>query len=503
MPFVKGNTRPVLQGASPEPEADEPAGFFGEVLPAALRTENLIGSFLARDDRTFGVVGRPRDDFDPFIDIDGYEEHAVSFALANNEEDIDGIKANIDREREDRKGIAEAGAGGFVAAMAAGIIDPTVFIPVGGQLKKGESVLRVSRRTLAAGGAAVTAQEVGLQSTQELRTPEESALNVAAGALLSGVLGGSFAALSSSARANITTRIKREMTHPGDGIDPLDPMQTFPFGAQSVGAARLAPDATATETLADNAIAFVEKAAKKASIVDPTLRLMTSQSNGARKLGQSLAEIPSLLEKNRAKVVEVELPDGTKETRLQYGRPTQQSVEGQVARLQERLLGQAQEGLDDIYVKYLRGRERQLGDRFIAGAQAATNTLPHGKLSPRDFDNQVFKALSRNDESEIPEVAQAAAHLRKTVFDPVVDEAVDLGFFGYRSVPSDVPGEPDVVTPIRPDLAGTAQSYRPRLYNFRRIAERRPEFVDRVENFFKKELKLASKSRGENQIHAV
>lgn len=487
MPLIPETPRPLLQGVDPAPEAAKPR-FIQDVIPAALRTENLIGSALAREKNSPGAlrIFTPASEFNPFDHIEGFEDSAKDFIYADNEEEVEAIKSNILRERKDRQTIADGGAGGFVAAVAAGVVDPTIFIPVGGQLKKGESILRLASRTALAGAAATTVQEAGLQATQTERTGLESALNIAGGTVLSGLFGAGWGALTRGEQAKLAQAFERDMLHPGDGIDPSDAMQIAPGRVQSsVGAAR-APVADAAETLEENAIAHIEGWAKKMSVVDPTLQLMTSPSAGVRVLGQQLADIPLILAKNGARFEDVKLPDGTVEKRLVYGKPTAQSVESAIGRKSERYLGETQTGIDDIYVKYLTGEDRKFGGRFAAGVRAVTNQLPAGKMKPHEFNREIWKSLSRGDKHEVPEVAAAAAHIRQKLFKPLEDEAVDLGLFGVERVPG-VDGEPDSFINARPTVGATAESYRPRLYNTEAIRQRRDEFVDKIFQQYRKQ----------------
>lgn len=491
MPFIKDTVRPLLEGAEPEPEEARPS-FLREQIPAAFRTENIVGSFLSRAPGTPGVQAVDPS-FDPFENIEGYERQARAFAYANTPEEVEAVKANIDRERKDRETLAASGAGGFVAAFAAGVMDPTVFIPVGGQLKRGESILKVSRNAMVAGGVSTAAQEVGLHATQDLRTLEESGFNIAGATVLSGLLGAGFAALPKASQIRLGKAFEKDMTAPGDGLDPADPMRSAPV--DSLSAARVTKGTNVEDTLEGNTVFAVGGAAKAFRVADPTLRLMTNPLNGVRTIAQNLAEIPVMLEKNVAKVEKVKLPDGSVEERVVYGQPTAQSVESNILRKTDRLLGETQSGVDDIYVRYVTGKPKALGSRFALGVRAVTNTFPEGKLRPAEFEREVWKALARGDAHEIPEVAAAAAHVRKTLFKPLEDEAVELGLFGVKRVPSEHEGEPDVYVPATPDVSATAPSYRPRLYSIERIRRRRDEFIDRIhKHYIRKRDEAASKA---------
>lgn len=520
MPFIPSGPRPLLEG-SREVDPKEKPDFLTETIPAALRTENIIGSALSHPSLS---VTEDEIDFDPFADIEGYEEHARSFINAGSAGEVEAVKASIDRERRDREILASSGAGGFVAALASSLIDPTVFIPVGGTLKKGESILRVTARTMAAGGFATAAQEAGLQSTQNLRTAEESAINIAGASLLSGVLGAGFGALSKVDRTKLASAVEKDLTHPGAEFDPADPFQSVPVGKSALdGSASSGSLSAASRNVADDLVddlnsntvflsdlaskaakrtgsdaaakaadVFEHAATKGIGLADPTYRLITSPLNVVRNIVQDLADIPLILNKNRASVEKIRLADGSVEERVIFGRPTTQSVESAITRKTEKFTGIANRAVDDIYLRYLNGRQRRLGDRFGAGVLAVTKRLPKDKLPPREFEREVWRALSRSDQHPIAEVAEAAKFLRDNFFKPIEDEAVELGMFGLERQASPFAGEPDILVPRRPDVAGTAESYRPRIYNVRKIRQRRDEFINRIYRHFQRERDIAA-----------
>jgi hypothetical protein len=178
------------------PPDDYEYNFFEEVVPAAFRLENTIGSFLS--DETVGLGGVENQDFDPFSRLrPGDEQYSNRFAFADTPEEVSKLQAQIDRETRDKDILRSSGGVGTVAAMAAGVLDPINFIPVGGAAYKtyrtGGSILRNAGTTARAGLLSSTASEAVLQHTQMTRTYGESAANIAASTLFSGILGGGVA----------------------------------------------------------------------------------------------------------------------------------------------------------------------------------------------------------------------------------------------------------------------------------------------------------------------
>jgi len=175
---------------------------WGKLFGAAFRTENNVGSMIAREDMP-----------DPFRKQDGFDwnarygalspevryEHGHKFVDLHNDRAFEAEAARIDREMKDRRDLEAGGWRGTVAVMAAGILDLPTLIPVGGEYLAAAKGIRgiglAAARFGAENAAAQAVQEVGLQATQETRTATESAVNVGAGAILGVMLGAGGAAL--------------------------------------------------------------------------------------------------------------------------------------------------------------------------------------------------------------------------------------------------------------------------------------------------------------------
>src|SRR5262249_45115434 len=145
-------------GASPLPDDENsgPSPGFGAALGAAFRTENLIGSFFTEEQMPTNV---PVPGYDAWSEIKGtkYEDFWSSFLESNNPNRTAAIKRQIDHEEDDRRPLAAAGWRGTLASLAASVADPTVLIPVGGELNlAGKGVWTFGRGAMAgARGAAI------------------------------------------------------------------------------------------------------------------------------------------------------------------------------------------------------------------------------------------------------------------------------------------------------------------------------------------------------------
>ena len=220
MPFVNESQRFAdggLAGANlvidPIDPSDPELEFWADLIPAAFRRENIIGSFLAnRGSRP--ESGRQDPSFDPFADIAGYEDEAARglFTEADSAEEVAALKNRIDQERKDLRDLTSSGAMGLLASVAAGVLDPLLFLPVGGVIAKGAKASFVTKGFLTAGAAVagVTASEALLHATQMDRTLTESALNITGAAFLGGVLGGAIGLIGRKKLAKLAAQIEND-----------------------------------------------------------------------------------------------------------------------------------------------------------------------------------------------------------------------------------------------------------------------------------------------------
>lgn len=378
-------TMPI--GMNPLPEEEEqkagPAPGILETIGAAFRTENTVGSWLTREINGFGVDNQVDASYSPWDDIKGtpYEDHWSSFANSNNSRYTQFLKTQIDREEEDRRTLAAAGWGGTVAGMTAGIIDPTLLIPVGGEIAlAGKGAWRLSRGALAgarAGGIGTAIQEGLLQSTQELRTAEESAFAIGGGVVLGGILGGGAAALLSRPEqlaAQSALEAIHTMPRPGDA------------GAAAVQRATI-EDLTVAGAAARNVAAATRQ-------ISPNLRANFRASPAARQFSQELAE------------------NTVYQTMHGEGRTLGAAVETEMRSIFNSRLAEGVQAGDDIF------REMK---------KSGLN------MSRVDFEEAVGRAMRRGDEGDNDFVSRAAKAWRERVFEPFKNEAIDMGL-----LPADV-----------------------------------------------------------------
>lgn len=349
-------------GALPQIEPEE-SKFSGlDLAASALRQNNVISNapqLLSDAVASFDDVYDPN--FDPLSDdqVAGYEQFADRFINSQSAAESRRIKARIDTELTDREVIRQAGWGGVAASIAAGIVDPVTIasmaVPLVGTGTRG---VRIAKGVASSIGLD-SAQEAILHSEQSLRTLGESAINVGAGALLTGALGGLATRVPKAEFQEIQAAAKAYSESLADG------------GVESTaGAARVGFGTTLEdETVAKGGEAILKSLGK----INPLARVMNSASKRARILMQELADVPFLLNKHL------------------NGVRTPRSAEGEV------LAEQAE--------RY----------RLIKETDAAwfAHKTAGGKMSRGRFGDELAFALRRGDQSIDPEVTRLAQSYRR------------------------------------------------------------------------------------------
>ena len=381
---------------------------------AAFRLDNSLGSFIAT--APFSQFDKV-DGYNPFdndaADLKGYEDYADSFIDAGSPDEMRAIKSRIDRQMQDRQYLAETGGAGTISSLAMGLIDPinlaSMFVPAGAVVRGGEVAATAGRFALANAVGGV-ASEAALSATQETRTLGESAANVAVDAMVGGILGSGAQLLAGAGkRAAVSEAVASNLR----GND----------SPQSIGAAQVFNTTLDQEQLAG--LGLINKTLS----VNPGGRLAQSPSRASRAINQQLAENNYYFAKN------------------DEGLATFTAAETKIKQY-DAMLYKQMESTKDAYQAYSKSIRSAGGQR----------------MNFVDFNEAVGMAMRRGDQSEIPEVAQAAAQIRQ-MFEATKVRMQELGI-----LPEDV----DV---------STAQSYLPRIYKFDKILSDRTEFRGRIANW--------------------
>lgn len=410
--------------------------------------DDLVTSFQFADKYT------PRatpDNYNPFDDIEGYEDYATSFDSSMSPGEVDYIKFKIDKERHRREVIEQGGWATVAGYLAAGVLDPINLIGVGGaartSYKVGKSFLEGSLKTARSGLLSSTLSEVALHTSQETRTLGESAANVAGATLLSGVLGGTLQAVGAARRQRILKNVDKDFTVPPEGKDYIGGDKVV------ITKAELESDTDIIKSLGAAATKHTEAKLKgalgsTALARNPLMRLATSSNGESRRFAQSLGDTGLRYED--------EIATDPIHTIIKY--------------YQERSIVNVAESLDDSYVKYanriksLPVEERPLlTDSYGLGA---TDRF----LTKEEFGVEVCRSLSRGAKHSLPEVEQAAKAMRAE-FDFYRDPAIRLG--------------------LLPEHVRDNDSYLHRVWDKAKVEARRDDFRGIVEAWLSRDTELA------------
>lgn len=425
MPLVPDKNQQVaftrLIGA-PEQETNED---FSTLLGAALRTENTLGSLIARENGLPDSVVND-ESFNPWDHITEDEKQDSQFIdnvmLADNELEIESVRKQSFRERKDRRLLADNGAQSFFAQLAAGALDPINLIPVGGTAYKtyraGASILKSAAVTAGVASSSQAAVEMGLHHTQIERTFGESAVNVTGAMLLGGILGGSSSAIRNALKADPDVNINIE--------DSMNPEVKVSSGDNSIFTSGENKSAGAAAVDRDIQVqGKIARALTKALGFDPLSRSITSDLVETRNLAVQLAENPIAMENKTGTFVA-------------------DAVET-AAKIKDGRYYEAIEGHLNIFKEY-----RKTG----------------GVLKRKQFNEAVAKEM-RNPKSNDPSIKKSADTWRSKLYEPLKREMIDA-----ELLPKDIEVK-------------TAENYLNRLWNKEKVRANLDDFVNVVSSWLR------------------
>ena len=448
MPFI--GTNKLLDRIGPKtgpgdlPQQKEenkptPNHSLGSIVDAAFSRENVFVSAFKNGVKD-NIITNP--DYNPFSSLPNtkYEKYLNSFVYADSDEEVERIKEQIDREENYTKILNESGWVGTVSSIAASLMDPTILIPGTTAIKAARGIKAIEGAAL--GSTAVGIQEVGLQSTQLTRTPEESALAIAAGGIFGGILGGAFGAVSKSVRESNEGIVNNILSSKSSDIN-ITPGSDGSIGAASVDiGVRLSDEGIArlNENVVKGFTGFVQNKIVRSPIVEGLLSPFPTM----RRITNELFEHNIITGKNVK------------------GESSGPSVETLI-KLREADIASVQKSIKESYFRYV-GIDPNSAFRDIRGLKASASD---GKMSYTRFNEEVAKALRRNDTHKIESVQRAAREARK-IIDKVTRDLKAAGVL-------------DESTNVK-----FASSYLSRVYNTEKLltAEGSNKFIRKVRDHF-------------------
>jgi hypothetical protein len=393
---------------------------FNTVLGASIRQDTILGNFFSKNT---GLGAGERDEgYNAFKEMTKAEAENNSFRLraidTNNVTELNLLRENFAMEQRDREILSASPGYAFTATLISQtLLEPINLVPILGASKVlrsaniGKSYLKGAGVVAGLEAGVIGAQESVLLNQQITRTGQEAAMNVAAGALLGGVLGIPFA----KAHVKQVEKFEKELK------DVMDFHKKGELGILSKEQIQEAKDAGAAETriVTDPVQTFASGGEVTGKVVkwllskmpfDPYSRTAVSESKAVRKLQQELVD--SILEVDGGSVISVE-------NKIQGWNTT---------------FFNAAKAHNDIYTQYLEREGKGLTDRI---------------LGEREFDELVGRAVSQGSDDDL--IEKAASAWREQFYEPLKKAGIKAELL-----------DEDVITE-------TSKYYRNRVYNVEAI----------------------------------
>jgi len=433
---------------------DAPDPSFLDTISAAFRQENLIGSTFANT--SIGLDQQALTKVDPNYNVyqdpdfsDYIKESPESWDQVYNRTAAEAKRSQIDQEKKDRATLAASGWTGIGASFVADVADPTILIPGGALVRGGRVGYSMARSALAVGASAAlgtAVQEAGLQATQELRSPEESAIAIGGSAILGGLIGaGAAKFLSKGEWDRVGKQIERDLADEGVD-DPVGVTDTIVKRMQSAGAAAVDEIKLDDLGVGGPKAAQIVARATAAARINPGIETMFSPSVKVRETYARMVDNPVYT------------------TMQMEGRSLGADVENLVKQYQRGALAQWLDSSRSIY-----------RDARKAGYSG----------SKTEFYEAVAKAGRRGDVDPGGNefVTRAAREARTMVFDPLLERAKRIGL-----LPEDV-------------KVTTAASYVTRLWNRQKLIGEEERFREIARKYFAEQIAKLPEGVGPDAVN--
>ena len=422
------NAKRELTPITPWTEETDPgaslSSSWGDVSGAMWRSFNTIGSTIewAQKVDVLGPQDERLEDYDPFDGIDGtiFEKYPEALIDVRTPNQKARVEARLHQEMRDDETIASGGFKSIAMGLVMGVLDPVMLIPVAGQSYKAAQafkLLQMGRKAKALRGGLLTARaglvgesaaQLVFHGTQYTKTWGESALDISAATLFSGMLGSGIGALSRTTQKQTLNLISKDMR--AMQAAPDDPKAQLVLGPEE----------------------FASNKAAEAKIegwfgAQGFAHLMSRTPVFASPFFRTMVKSPS----RWAKQTLLELGDSTAFVK---GMDLEPSIESKLLDWDGRR-GELMRAGPGLYTRYRSRVAKELGTkdfgeggRLRASVVSLTARLQRGSgaLTYNEFLDEVGIAATRGGESAIPEAGELAGLWRKVVFDPLLDEYIGL-----------------------------------------------------------------------------
>lgn len=329
------------------------------------------------------------------------QQYLDDFHGVRSEAEARATMRRIDRVEADQGVVADAGWPGTVAAVGAGILDPTIFLP-GGALYRaargGYSAARSALSVGAAAGAQGALVEGIAQITEPGRTAADAIGPIAASTILGGIIGAGAAKFLSRAERQALEQafardVQRAAPAPGAAVEPTPIPEAGAAVADQRGL-NVLPNILERIPGVQPLLDKLPGVSRFLSNRGPMQRSLASDVVERRRIMADLGEVVTMVDDN---VRGVPTSPGV-------------SVEAQARYRAQRDFQAVVETVNDAWKAYDGGSGIMSEDR--AALARLTGQRPPDRLTAEEFRNEVGKAMFRDDKHEIPEVQQAAEKLR-------------------------------------------------------------------------------------------
>ena len=444
---------------------------WGEKAEAFFETENSLYSQYVESDTDFGYDRN----YDPLSSVEVQSNPELQYLVidSNSDAETKGIIANFERESRNREIINQTSFWGSLGFSAMAMTLDPVMLPAmlftGGQAFTAVAGARgVALATAGVVGTNEIIAEMIKHDSQQLRTPEETFVNVAAATLLGGLFGAAGAKLTLRQQAKVreaADKLAKEF------VGPPSPPIVYPVKKQKVGeggkggkggkattnkdsagAARADDDRYFKNVPDDDRAQLVSTGTGLEKMpINPLVRMSMSQLPLVRYMGVALANTPYYYK------------GFTEGKTITGGQLSIEQRKHHYIAKHTQVFGK----INEIYLKHRGEGATKSLVKDITG-----QTEKGGQQTYRQFQQELGRALRSEEVSDNPAIVESVAAVRADLLNPIMEDAIGAEIFdeGIRKF---------------------AQTYFPRLYDFDKLKKEADEtpngFVMRVLEHFKEE----------------
>jgi hypothetical protein len=494
-----------------------------QIAKAAFERENTAVSSILEASYQLKFDNEIDPNFDISEVVDGdikgskYEPYLDNFLEFKNPNQVKALKDKIDKEDENTRILNESGWTGVAWSLAAGILDPVNFIPIGGGAYKAYKAGKVAKGialTAGAGTVGATTSEGILQATQETRTIEESAINIAGATLLAGVLGGSAAYISKRKFNNLAKKVEKDVeietadiqvnpetqkieikpeTTTAKNVEELDAVKKY---YNDILTPQLKAEGKEIPTFADfrkqqqSLISTItqdiagavkgEKVLKKINLIDnlnPIQRLTQAQyATAPKEVAEKLMKTGLMWNKNKIGIASAQSAEISKKAlQASYFNAYKPLEKKAFYNFQKRIKKEGSKNATEENIVKSSSFTEKLDKKLFGG-------------SSEKFYEELSRALRNGDVSNVPEIEQLAKTARSEVISKLGKEAVNVGLLDEK------------ILTTKPK---TAESYFPRMWNKQKVIAKENELKDFLTTAIKERLLPNIKNKEANKELAL